>query len=89
MRREKIKLGQYRITKHAAQQQKERSIDLIDILHVLKNGVHESEKTLATTHGSWKYAIKGEIEDERTIRVIISLEAENDMIIITVIDISK
>lgn len=89
LRREKIKLGKYRLTKHAAEQQKERSIDLPDILHVLRNGIHEAEKTLATTTGNWKYAIKGEIEDARIIRVIISFDAESDMIIITVIDVTK
>lgn len=87
LRREKIKLGQYRISKHATEQQEKRGIDLPDILHVLKYGIHETKKTLSSCTGVWKYAIKGKIEDTRIIRVIIAFA--EDMIIITVIDVSK
>lgn len=85
--REKIDQGQYRLTRHAAEQQKKRGIDLPDILHVLRNGSHETTKTLITSTGIWKYAIKGKTEEARIIRVIIAFDVESDMIIITVIDL--
>lgn len=76
--------GHYRITKHAAEQQANRKIDLPDILHVLKTGVHEINKTLLE-HGSWKYAIRGKTEESNSVRVIICFS--DDMIIITVINV--
>lgn len=77
-----IKSGNYRITKHAAEQQKKRKIELGDILHVLKTGSHEKGKTILE-HQFWKYAIRGKTENRKEIRVIIAFAEE--MIIITAI----
>jgi hypothetical protein len=87
MIREKLKIGAYRLTKHALDQQAARHIDLPDIIGVLKNGIHEKEKTILTSQQIWKYAIRGITEDSRTIRVIIAFD--EDMIIITVINVKK
>lgn len=84
---QKLASGNYRISKHAIEQQAKRKIDLPDILNVLKYGVHEVEKTTLTSNQIWKYSILGRIEDSRRIRVIIAFD--DDIIIITVIDVKK
>lgn len=84
---DKIDREAYRLSKHAIEQQRIRHIDLPDILYVLKNGIHEVEKTTLTSDQIWKYAIRGKTEDLQEIRVIIAFSF--DMIIVTVIDVKK
>jgi hypothetical protein len=79
--------GSYRFTRHALEEQKNDNLDLLDVLRVLKTGVHEKDKTILTNKHVWKYAIRGKTEDLREVRVIIAFE--NEMIIITVIELKK
>ena len=73
-----------RLTKHAAEEQKNDEIDLQDTLHVLKTGIHEKQKTrFDNKFQSWKYAIKGKTEGLEIVRVIIAFTDE--MMIVTVI----
>lgn len=77
------------LTRHAAQEQKNDSIDLQDTLHVLKVGRHEREKTgFDNKFQIWNYAIRGKTEDLETVRVIVSFPGE-EMMIITVIKLPK
>lgn len=79
-----IKNGRYRLSKHAAEEQALDGIDLLDTLHILKTGRHETEKTLFDNeHQNWKYAIRGKTEDSVEARVIIAFSRE--MMIVTVI----
>lgn len=61
---EKIKYclesGKYILTKHALERQSQRSINLPDVLHVLKNGREEKNKSsFDEAQNTWKYAIRG------------------------------
>ena len=79
----------YSDTFHATLRRKQRNITLLDMLYVLKNGWHEkSRDRYDELYDSWNYAIRGQILDEREVRVIISFD-ENVMMIITVVDLSK
>ena len=78
-----LKTGRYRLTKHAAEEQKNGSLDLLDTLRVLRTGIHEKAKT--RFEDAWRYAIRGKTEDHREVRVIVAFIDE--MIIITVIDL--
>jgi len=78
-----LKTGKYRLTKHAADEQKNGNLDLLDTLRVLRTGSHEKAKT--RFEDVWRYAIRGKTEDHREVRVIIAFIDE--MIIITVIDL--
>ncbi len=81
-----INSGKYRLTKHAAEEQAKDSIDLLDTLHVLKNGSHEKTKTtFSTKFQTWNYAIRGKTEDSKIVRVIISFS--NEMMIVTVMEL--
>lgn len=83
-----ISNGKYRQSTHALDRERERGIDLPDVLYVLKNGYHEKEKTsYDEIHKTWKYAIRHKIEFN-DIRVIITF-SDDGMLIITVMHVAK
>lgn len=40
-------------------------------------------------HGAWNYAIRGRTIDGRSLRIVISFEADGVLLIITAIDLGK
>jgi hypothetical protein len=75
--REHVRRGTYIVSVHALQRQNQRVIDLKDVLHALKNGIHEKEKDLFDIkRQGWKYAIRGKTADRLDLRTIISFEEE-------------
>lgn len=77
----------YTQTKHALQRQNERQIDLWDAIHILRTGYHEKRKTsFDEMNNTWKYAIRGKTIDNVDLRIIIAFD-EEDMIIITVMEV--
>ena len=87
--RDCIDEGLYRQSKHAIERELERTIDLPDVLYVLKNGYHEKQKTsFDEAFQTWKYAVRGKTLDEIDIRIIIAFD-ENEMMIITVMHVVK
>jgi hypothetical protein len=75
---------------HAVKRQKERNIILTEILHVLNTGRHERGKDrFDERFNSWNYAIRGWTLDRQDLRVIISFEEENDLLIITAFYLEK
>ncbi|HEX4838918.1 MAG TPA: DUF4258 domain-containing protein [Rhabdochlamydiaceae bacterium] len=84
---EYIKLGRYYDTRHAMQRKAQRDVALTDVLYVLRKGYHEKKKDeFKPEHNSWNYAIRGKTIDGRDIRIVIAFD-ENDMLIITVIEV--
>ena len=84
--REHVQKGTYIISAHALERQNLRSVDLKDVLYVLKNGVRDEEKDLFDNkRQAWKYAIHGKTTENVNLRIIIAFE--NDMVIITVMGI--
>jgi len=84
-----ISSGKYLDTRHATKRQAERNITRPEILHVLMLGFHEPKKDkFDEAHKSWNYAIRGKSIDERTLRIILSFD-ENNMVIITAIELRK
>lgn len=78
-----VQKGTYIVSAHAFQRQNQRSIDLEDVLYVLKTGIREESKDLFDVKRQiWKYAIRGRTTEEINIRIIIAFEGE--MVIITV-----
>ena len=86
--KECIDLGRYYDTRHAMQRKAQRSIALPDVLYVLKQGYHEKKKDeFKPEYNSWNYAIRGKTIDSRDIRIAVAFD-ENNMLIITVIEIT-
>jgi len=87
--RSKVKKGKYIILPHAIQRQSERNISIPDIVYVLNNGWHEERKDeFNSGFQSWNYAIRGITIDEKNLRIAVSFDEKN-MLIITVIDLKR
>lgn len=81
--------GNIRFSQHALERMEERRILRLAVEHVLKNGYHEKRKdTFDKEFESWNYAIKGKTIDDMTLRIIISFEKPN-FIIVTAIDLER
>ena len=85
-----IDSGNYILTKHALDRQKERSTNLPETLYVLKNGYEEKRKThFDKNQNTWKYAIRGKtLIDEIDARIIVAFD-ESEMLIITVMQVKE
>ena len=84
-----VKEGRYLDTRHATQRQTERNVTRPEYLHALWNGYHEKQKdTFADAYNAWNYSVRGKTIDARALRVVVSFD-ENNMLIITAIDLSK
>lgn len=82
-----IESGNYIDVTHAIERSIERAITRTEYEYVLKNGWHEKKKDeFKEEYNSWNYAIRGKTLDKRELRVIVSFD-ENDLLIITVIDL--
>ena len=82
-----IDSGRYRLSIHALERQFQRDIQLPDILHTLRFGWHEKQKTkFDEGFKKWKYAIRGETLNRSPIRIIIAFD-DADMLVITVMNV--
>ena len=71
------------MSQHAVDRKTERSINLPDILFVLKFGHREKVKdSFDAKRQAWKYAIRGKTSGGVDVRVIVAVE--ETMVIITV-----
>jgi hypothetical protein len=85
---EHLDAGAYELTKHAAEEQADDDLDLLDTLHVLRYGAADQKHTEFNTKSqSWRYGIKGKTEDGNTVIVIVAFKGS--MIIITVFKVGK
>jgi hypothetical protein len=84
-----ITSGNYIYTGHAQQRLQEREVTRQEVKQVLKNGFHEKKKdTFDEIYNEWNYAIKGKTLDKKNLRIVLSFDKKN-MLIITVIDLDK
>lgn len=66
----------------------ERSVSFRDAIYVLKNGIHNQEKTAFDYKRQlWKYAIEGQTTDGTRLRVIVAFDKK--MVVITIIKLVK
>ena len=84
-----IESGKYVATFHAECRQFERDITLPDALHVIKTGYRElKHDQYKEEWKAWNYAVRGISLQSEPVRVIISFD-ENEMLIITVINLTQ
>lgn len=85
-----IEEDRYTLTTHALIRQKERKINVAEVLHVLKTGYEDKKKTcFNVANNAWKYAIRGKTKiDDNDVRVIVAFD-EDGMLIITVMYIGS
>ena len=88
--RDCIEKGKYLPTFHAECRQFERDITLLDALRVIRQGYREPKHDqFKEEWQSWNYAVRGETLQGDTVRVIISFDDKEKLLIITVINIVK
>jgi Domain of unknown function (DUF4258) len=85
-----IEENRYTSTTHALIRQQERKISVSEVVHVLKTGYEEKNKTCFDNNNNiWKYAIRGKTKlDKLDVRVIVTFD-ENRMLIVTVMYVEK
>ena len=84
-----IQRGDYLYTGHAQERLQQREVTRQEVKQVLKSGHHEKRKDVFDEQfNEWNYAIAGKTVDKRRLRVVISFD-KNNMLIITVIDLDK
>lgn len=87
--REKAEQGAFILMPHAVERRFQRSISINDIIYVLTTGWHESKKDdFRKEYSEWNYAIRGKTIDKRELRIVISFDEDN-MLVVTVIRLSK
>jgi hypothetical protein len=87
--RECVLTGRFYDTSHAIQRKLQRQICLTHVLYVIKNGYHEKRKDeFKPEFNDWNYSIRGCSIDGRDIRIAVAFDS-NDMLIITVIALTK
>ena len=84
-----IAQGKYLDTRHSIKRQSERNITRYEVLQALTSGFHEKRKDVFDLRfKEWNYAIRGKTIDRKDLRIIISFDQAN-MIIITAIELMK
>jgi hypothetical protein len=82
-----VENGTYFDMTHAQERSIERQITRPEYEYVLINGYHEKKKDdYKEKYKAWNYAIRGKTIDKRSIRVVVSFD-KNDLLVITVIDL--
>ena len=81
--------GRYRDTCHSIERRLERKIILPEVVHVLRVGRHEKSKDIFDeVFDAWNYAVRGKTLEGMDLRVIISFDEAN-LLIITAFFIEK
>lgn len=81
--------GRYRDTRHATQRKQERSVTLLEVRQVIEAGWHEKRKDeFKEEWHAWNYAIQGKTIDDRSLRVAVSFDEDDYLLVITAIDLS-
>ena len=77
--------GTYVITGHAQDRMEERDVILSEVVYILKNGYHETSKDeFDPKFMNWKYAIRGNTDSGRDLRIVVKIK--DKMVVITVVD---
>jgi len=84
-----VSKGRLRFSHHARERMLERDLIRLDVETVLKNGFHEKRKDkFDEEFESWNYAVRGITIDNRSLRIIVSFEQPN-FIVVTAIDLER
>ena len=88
--RERIHQGRFRDTRHTIERRQVRDITILEIRQVIDSGYHEKSKDeYKLEWKAWNYALRGRTIDGRELRVAVSFDVEDVLLIITAIDLDK
>jgi hypothetical protein len=81
--------GRYRFSIHVIERMHDRFIAQMDIKEVLLKGRREKRNDRFDSQSHrWGYAYRGQVEDGRELRVVVS-EARPGLLIVTVVDLTS
>jgi hypothetical protein len=87
--KKKAEDGEFILMPHAVERRFQRSISIDDIVKVLSTGWHEAKKDeFRQEYAVWNYSIRGVTIDKRNLRVVVSFD-ENNLLVVTVIRLQK
>lgn len=87
--RYKAQISEYIIVEHAKERMDQREVTDREVRYALMHGYREEKKDqYKIEHRQWNYAVKGKTFDDRWLRIIVSFDVD-DMLIITVIDLGE
>lgn len=87
--RDKASRGDYIPVEHAKQRLEQREVTDPEMRYVLTTGYREPRKDeFKEEHQSWNYAMRGKTVDDRKLRVVVSFD-KDDLLIVTVISLEK
>ncbi len=85
--RQAVREDRFFLMPHARQRLEERVVTFPELRYVLMHGWHEAGKDdWKPEYRAWNYAIRGATPEKRELRVAVSFDA-NDLLIVTVIDL--
>ena len=85
--RDCLKHHRYRQSRHAMERVDKRRVTFLAVLYVLETGYREEAKdSYEEVFQNWKYSMRGKTEEDVNLRVIITIDKEN-IIIITVVNL--
>jgi hypothetical protein len=86
--RGRLASGRYRDTRHVNERKNERCISLPEVRQVIESGWHEKSKDeFKTEWQAWNYAIRGKTVDGRALRIAVSFDEEDGLLMITAIEL--
>jgi hypothetical protein len=86
--RDRVLTDRFISTVHALERKSQRSITLQQIKYILCNGHHEKNKDkYDECYSAWNYAIRGVTFDEIELRIIVSFNEVDDLLIITAFEV--
>jgi len=85
-----LKAGRYRDTRHASERKEERTISLLEIKQVIEGGYHEPKRDkYRPEYRAWSHAVRGKTIDERELRIVVSFDEEDYLLIVTAIGLDE
>lgn len=87
--RDKASRGEYIPVDHAKLRLEQREVSDPELRYVLTTGYREVKKDVyKLEYRTWNYAMRGKTVDDRRLRVVVTFD-KDDLLIITVIDLEK
>ncbi|MFB6351140.1 MAG: DUF4258 domain-containing protein [Bradymonadaceae bacterium] len=85
----RIRAEKVRLTVHARDKMRQEQVMIPEIEDVLASGWHVPEyDEWSEEHCTWNYAIEGHTSDDRKFRIAVSFAANDDVVIVTVIELN-
>ncbi len=88
--RARLAEGRYRDTRHATERKRERSVTLLEVRQIIEAGWSEkSKEEFKEEWQAWNYAIRGKTIDGRSLRIAVSFDDDDYLLIITAVDLES